>query len=84
MNSEEISRRLNSIFRDVFDRDDIVVTRQTTSVNIEDWDSLANISLIVAIEKEFGITFNLAEVKALQDVGGMMDLIQTKAKLSRE
>jgi acyl carrier protein len=78
MGLEEIQRRLTEVFRDIFDREDIILIRETTSADIEDWDSLANISLVVAIEKEFGISFNLNEIKALADVGDMLDLIKTK------
>lgn len=78
MNNEEIEPRLTEVFCDIFDRDHIILTRATTSTDIEDWDSLANISLIVAIEKEFNVSFSLKEVKALLNVGGMIDLIKTK------
>jgi acyl carrier protein len=78
MNNEDIVPRLTEVFRDIFDRDDIILTRATTSADIEDWDSLANISLMVAIEKEFNLSFSLKEVKALLNVGGMIDLIKTK------
>jgi acyl carrier protein len=78
MNNEEIEPRLTEVFRDIFDKDDITLTRATTSADIEDWDSLANISLMVAIEKEFDVSFSLKEVKALLDVGGMIDLIKAK------
>jgi acyl carrier protein len=78
MTSEEIEPRLTEVFRDIFDRDDITLTRVTTSADIEDWDSLANISLMVAIEKEFNVSFSLKEVKALLNVGGMIDLIEAK------
>jgi acyl carrier protein len=78
MTSEEIEPRLTEVFRDIFDRDDITLTRVTTSADIEDWDSLANISLMVAIEKEFNVSFSLKEIKALLNVGGMIDLIEAK------
>ena len=78
MNSEEIEPRLTEVFQDIFDRNDITLTRATTSADIEDWDSLANISLVIAIEKEFNVSFNLKEIKALLNVGGMIDLIKAK------
>ena len=78
MNAEEIEPRLTEVFRDIFDRDDITLTRATTSADIEDWESLANISLMAAIETEFGVSFTLKEVKTLLDVGGMIDLIRAK------
>ena len=78
MDADEIHRRLQAVFRDVFDRDDIVITRSTTSADIEDWDSLANISVVVATEKEFNIKLSLKEIQSLQNVGGMLDLVAAK------
>ena len=78
MNYEEVKNRVTTIFHDIFDDDTIVLQRQTTANDIEDWDSLAHISLIVAIEKEFKIKFDLIELKPLQNVGEMLDLIQAK------
>lgn len=78
MNIEEIKNRLTDIFRDVLDRDSIVLSQETTAVDIEEWDSLAHISLIVAIEKEFKITFKLIEIEQLANVGDMFYLIQQK------
>lgn len=78
MTSEELKNRVTSIFRDVFDDDTIVLLRETTAEDIEDWDSLAHISLIVAIEKEFNVKFDLIELKPLQNVGELLDLIQSK------
>ena len=78
MNYEDIVVRVTAIFRDVLDDETIVLRRETTADDIEDWDSLAHISLIVAIEKEFRIKFDLIELKPLQNVGEMFDLIQAK------
>ena len=78
MSNEEIHRRLTEIFRDVLDRDSIVLARDTTAADIEEWDSLNHISLIVVIEKEFHIQLKLAEIKLLQNVGDMLDLIEEK------
>lgn len=78
MNFEEIKDRVTAVFHDVFDDDTIVLLRGTTAEDIEDWDSLAHISLIVAIEKEFNIKFDLIELKPLENVGELLDLIQSK------
>jgi acyl carrier protein len=76
--SEEIHSRLQTIFRDVFDDDAIVITRATHAGDIPDWDSLAQINLVVAIEKEFGITMSLQDLATLTNVGDMIDLIPAK------
>lgn len=69
---------LQEIFRDIFDDEDIVLTRETTAQDIEDWDSLAQINLIVAIEKEWRIKFKLDEITDLKNVGEMYNLIGRK------
>ncbi len=78
MKREEIFERLNTIFRDVFDDEDIVVTETTNSDDIEDWDSLEHINLVSAVEKEFNIKFNIAQVTGMQNVGEMVDIIIDK------
>ena len=60
MNRTEIMAKLNEIFCDVFDDEDIVLSDDTTADDIEDWDSLEQINLLVAIEKQFIIKFQLA------------------------
>lgn len=78
MNYDEIKGKLTEIFKDVLDHDDIVLYRETTAKDVEDWDSLSHVSIIVAIEKEFKIKFTMSELKPLKNVGEMLDLIQTK------
>ena len=75
MTKEEIYERLNNVFRDVFDDESIVVKPETTSKDIEDWDSLEHINLVVAVEQEFGIKFNMGEVTTMKNVGDMVDII---------
>ena len=70
-----VSKRLNSVFQDIFDDDDIEIVDETTSDDIEEWDSLMHITLVVSIEKEFGLKLNAAEVGALTNVGAMVDLL---------
>lgn len=78
MSREEIFERLNKVFRDVFDNDDIEVTDQTVSADIEGWDSLTHIGLIVSVEQNFGIKFSMGEVSAMKNVGAMADIIAAK------
>lgn len=75
MNRTRIYDRLNAVFRDVFDDNNIVVDDSTTSNDIEDWDSLEHINLIVAVEQEFQIKFNMNEVISMKNVGEMVDII---------
>ena len=78
MTENEILSNLQVIFRDVFDEDDLIITGKTYADDIEDWDSLAQINLVVAIEKEFSLKFTLAELANLRDVSDMVGLIQAK------
>lgn len=77
---EEIFERLNGVFRDVFDDDSIVVNPNTTADDIEDWDSLNHITLIDAVESEFGVKFTMGEVSGMKNVGEMAEIIQKRSK----
>ena len=75
MAQQNINERLNEVFRNVFDDDDIEVNRETTADDIEDWDSLEHINLVSAVEKEFGVKFTMAQVVGMKNVGEMVDII---------
>ena len=75
MSREEVFEKITDIFRDVFDDDDLVIGETTNSDDIEDWDSLEHINLVINMEKKFGLKFNLKEVGELKNVGEMVDLI---------
>ncbi len=77
---ERIYETLNEIFRDIFDDEDIVVTPETNSDSIEDWDSLEHINLVVAIEKAFDLKFSMDEVTGMKDVGEMVEIIKERGK----
>jgi acyl carrier protein len=70
--------RLQDVFRDVFDDDEIVLDRGTMAGDIEGWDSLMHVTLVVNAEKVFGVKFRSGEVAALKDVGEMVDLIDAR------
>ncbi len=63
------------IFRDIFDDDELEITRDTCADDIEDWDSLEQINLLTAMEKEFSLKFKLEDVRGLKNVGDLLDLI---------
>ncbi len=71
-------RRLQEIFREIFDDESLVLKRETTADDIEEWDSLAQVNIIVACEGEFNIKFDLNDIKNLKNVGGMVDLVDSK------
>ncbi len=72
---EAIYEKLEIIFRDLFDDDDIKLCDATTSDDIEDWDSLEHINLIAAVENEFSVKFAMKEVSTMKNVGEMVDII---------
>lgn len=72
---DEIKNRLSEIFHEVFDDDEIEIFDEMTANDIEEWDSLMHIGLIVAVEDEFDIRMTTAEIGELQDVGEMISLI---------
>lgn len=72
---EGVFERVTDIFRDVFDDDELVISDSTNSEDIEDWDSLEHIQLIVGMEKEFKVKFDIKTVNSLENVGQMVDLI---------
>ena len=75
MTEQAILEAVQEIFRDNFDDDTLVITRDTCADDIEDWDSLEQINLLTAIEKKFAIKFKLADVRDLKDVGDLLDLV---------
>ena len=75
MTEQAILEAVQEIFRDNFDDDTLVITRETCADDIEDWDSLEQINLLTAIEKKFSIKFKLADVRDLKDVGDLQDLV---------
>ncbi|MHC4183500.1 MAG: acyl carrier protein [Planctomycetota bacterium] len=75
MDINQILKEVSDIFIDILDEDDIVLARDTTADDIEEWDSLTHIQLIVAIEKHFKIKFTSSEIQNFKDVGEMCDKI---------
>jgi acyl carrier protein len=78
MTRADIYRKLDEVFQDVFDDESIHVSDETTANDIEDWDSLEHINLMVAGENAFGIKFNMGQIGSLKNVGEMVDLIEKK------
>ena len=70
-------KKLNLIFQDIFDDKNIQIDRKTSSADIEKWDSLNNIKLIITIEQSFRIRFSPSEITDIPNVGSLIDLIQT-------
>ncbi len=75
----DITQSLQDVFREVFDDEEIVITDDMTSENIEEWDSMMHINLIFACEQKFGLKFALAEIASLRNVGELKAIITSKS-----
>ena len=81
MESNEVLQIVNEIFIDVLENNDIKLTPQTTASDVEEWDSLNHIQLVVAIEKRFKLRFSSSEIQKWKNVGDMCEAI---AKVQKE
>jgi acyl carrier protein len=75
---EALTQRLNEVFQDVFDDDAIRIFPEMTARDIDEWDSLKHITLVLAVEKAFSVRLKAAEVGSLENVGQMIDLLQKR------
>lgn len=78
MDNKAIMDQLTEIFQDVFDDDTLKINDDTTAEDIEEWDSLMQIRIIAAIEKQFCIKFNFTELSTMNSVGAMVKVIVNK------
>jgi len=80
MQQTEILSKLTTVFRDVFDEDELTITPETTAKDIAGWDSFAHINLIVATEASFHVKFKTSEIESLRDVGHLAAVLQEKCR----
>ena len=78
MDKKEILSKLQEIFRDVMDNEDIILEGSTTAEDIEEWDSLSHVQVVDAAEKEFGVKFTSYEITSWIDVEELVDCIAKK------
>ena len=78
MTSDDLLPEVQEIFRDVLDEPKLVLTRESNAETVPDWDSLAHVNLITAIEKRFKVKFALGELQGLKHVGDLLDLLAQK------
>ena len=79
MTEAQIYAKLTEVFRDVFDDEDIVPTAETTAADVDGWDSLTHIRLVLAVSKAFAVKFSASEIGNLKNVGEFVTLIEKKA-----
>ena len=78
MERSEILAKVEEIFREELELDDLVLTDETTAEDVEGWDSLSHIQLVAAMEEAFGIEFKSREILSWDNVGDLIDSIQKK------
>ena len=80
MTHEEVLKKLQFVFREVFDDNEVTISDATTANDIEDWDSLTHMQLITEVEETFGIKFNIGEINSFANVGEMVRAIKERAE----
>lgn len=83
MSNTEIWNRLTLIFRRVFRKPDLQVAAETTAWDISGWDSIAHMQLILGIEEEFGIQFEIHEVAGIEKAGEFVKAIVAKSAAAK-
>lgn len=79
MEPQDIIQTLGKIFCDVLDLDNVEISRETTAADIEEWDSLSHVLLMLAVEKQFGIKFSSREIGSLGCVDDLISVIADRA-----
>jgi acyl carrier protein len=74
----DIFERLTPIFRDVFEDDNLMVTPELTAKDVDGWDSLSHIRLVLEVQKAFGVKFSAAQMANLKNVGELAELVRSK------
>lgn len=77
MTTSEILIKIQQVFDSVF-LDEVVVSPSLSALDVEEWDSLAHVSLVLAIEEKFGIRFKVGEVESTKNVGDLAEIIKGK------
>ena len=78
MTTRDIYEKLNPVFADVFEEDDLVITPTTNADDIDGWDSLAHIRLMMSVQKAFDIKLSANEIGTLKNVGDLVAIITHK------
>ena len=78
MSHEDVLEQVREIMLDVFDLDELTISDATTAKDVEDWDSLSHIRLVVSLEKHFGIRFTTAEIESFENVGALVRGVSQK------
>lgn len=78
MSMDASLEQLQAVFRDVFEDDELTISRETSAEDVDGWDSLMHVSLMINVERVFAVKFSTTQVAALKNVGELMDLIDSR------
>jgi acyl carrier protein len=78
MEKQDILKTINNILCDIFNDPTLVITEATSAQNIERWDSITHVNILMTVERTFKIRFSLGEIKQLRNVGEMINLVSQK------
>jgi acyl carrier protein len=81
MSKDEILSKINEIFRDIFNDETLQITEQSSAKDIDEWDSLNNIQIVIAVEKKFKVRFKAADIRNWNNVGEMCDSIASQLQV---
>jgi|APAra7269096979_1048534.scaffolds.fasta_scaffold185260_1 acyl carrier protein len=79
MTEDQILERITDVVRDELDDDEVVLTPDTKARDVEGWDSLAHVRIMVAVEQAFGVHFDMADITSLDSVGDLVALVGKSA-----
>lgn len=80
MNRDTLKQRLTGVFRSTFFQPDLEISEGMTAGDVRGWDSLSHINLVLAVEKEFGISLTTRDVRSMKNVGDLIQLVETKSR----
>lgn len=78
MDTADIYSKLTTVFRDALDDDSLELTPELSANDIEEWDSLTHVRLILSVEKAFSVRFSTAELSQFENVGQLADMVSEK------
>lgn len=78
MTDSDILAKITDVVRDQLDNEDIVLTPTSEARQVDGWDSLAHVRIMIAVEEEFGVRFQTSEITSLKNVGGLVDLVKSR------
>jgi acyl carrier protein len=79
MNRDQITLIVQDIVRDILDNDSLLISDTMSAQDVDNWDSLAHISIITAIEKQLNIHFNISEIENMDNIGNIINLLEKKS-----